>query len=130
MLTVYIKKDRYKCKDCNKTFSVKSIFPDRIFDNELKPILRVLFDRNLLKTFEINKTILKKLNIDESWLLLRANKVLTIINIYTLEIKEFVRVINKKEVKVINDKVVLITKVSEYTPFIRKHKGRITYKRK
>ena len=28
---VYIKKDRYKCKNCNKTFSVVPIFKNRIF---------------------------------------------------------------------------------------------------
>ena len=128
---IYIKRIRYKCKCCNKTFANNTRFPDRIFDENLKPILRLLLDKNLLKTFEINQSVSKKLNIDDKWLLLRAKKTLTIINIYTLEIKEFIGILkNKSEIKIINGKQIkFIKKEIEYRPFERKHKNRITYKR-
>lgn len=129
---VYIKKNKYRCKKCNKIFTINTLFPDRIFDENLKPILRIMLDKNLLKVFEMNENILKKLNIDDKWSLLRANKTLTVINIYTLEIREFLRVLkNKTETKFINGKqVTFITKEIEYSPFERKRKDRITYRRK
>ncbi len=124
---VYIKKDRYKCKNCNKTFSVVPIFKNRIFDDDLKPFLKILIDRRILKIFEINQNVLNKLDIDSNWKLLRANKTITVINIKTLEIKEFIQIIEKeKNLKTMNGKKILVlTKTIKYEPFYRKVKYRI-----
>nr|WP_317357510.1 hypothetical protein [uncultured Tyzzerella sp.] len=118
----YIKKVRYKCKCCNKTFVNKTRFTDRIFDKDFKPFLRLLLDKNLLKVFEINPTVLEKLNIDYKWSLLRAGKIITVINIYTLEIREFSRIV-EKERKIINKNVVSLKKF-KYEPFYRLNNDR------
>ena len=80
-----------------------------------------------MKIFEINQNVLNKLDIDSNWKLLRANKTITVINIKTLEIKEFIQIIEKeKNLKTMNGKKILVlTKTIKYEPFYRKVKYRI-----
>ncbi len=97
---VNIKKIKYTCKDCNKTFTEKTFFKN-IEDARFKDYLKILLDRNIINTFKINEIYKKELKLDDDWVLLKENKILTLLNIKTLEIKEFIKFQKNKKEKTI-----------------------------
>ena len=97
---VTIKKVKYTCKSCNKTFTEKTFFKN-IEDMRFKDYLKILLDRNIIRTFKVNEIYKKELKLDDDWVLLNENKILTLLNIRTLEIKEFIKLQKNKKEKVI-----------------------------
>ena len=108
---VYLRKIKYICKCCNKTFVIKTFFKD-MQDKKFKPFLRILVDKNLITMKELEKNIMEKLGLNEDWFILKETKVLTLINVQTLEIKDFIKVKKNKQIKK--------EKITEFKEFKRK----------
>ncbi len=125
---IYLKKNRYICKCCGKTFTIKCSFKERVFDTNLKPILKFLFDIDLIKITVLDKEIKRKLNLNDDWYVLNQSKILTLINKENLEIKEFSKIQKEyKKKNFIDDKEqIIVNKTTDYIEFKRKVKYRIT----
>ena len=87
---VFIKRNRYKCNNCNKYFS-ESISFKGISDEKFKPYLKLLLDRNIITLSVIEDEDLKNtLSSDDYWYILKqSEKILIVINYKTLEVKKF-----------------------------------------
>lgn len=125
---VILKKRRYICNNCCKTFFCKTVFSEGIFTEELKPILKLLFKEDLINEKQLDRNILKELKInDGEWVILNENKTLTLIDKDSCEIKEFLK-IKKNKIEIINqgDKEWRNTKkIIEYKPLNRKARHKI-----
>lgn len=120
---VILLRNRRICKSCGKTFSDPSVFTNKIFDERLRPILKVLFERDLIKVSDLDKEVLIKLKLNDNWKVLKEDiKILTLINKISLEIIEFSKI--KKTTKIMEGKKTIYLKDTEYKPFFRKIKFR------
>ena len=117
-----LKKKRYTCKKCNSNFSfqVQGRFKKRILDEEFKPFLKILLNKGLVDFKEVDKNIKDDLNLCDEWKCLYKNRVITLINIQTAEIKEFTMV-NKKRSRVYNN-LIFEERYIDYIPLYRKNK--------
>lgn len=126
---VFLKKKRYICKDCKKTFFSKTVFSEGIFTEGIKPILKVLLDRDLIKKESIDCEVIKSLGLNNyEWVLINENKwIITLINKETCEIKEFKKTYSTKISTIYqnNKEWKREEKFIEYIPFDRKIKDRI-----
>ncbi|WP_317368693.1 hypothetical protein [uncultured Tyzzerella sp.] len=115
-----MKKKRYICRKCkaNFSFQAQGRFKRRILDEEFKPFLRILLDKEIVKFQEIEKKIKDDLKLSDEWKCLYKSKVITLINIKTAEIKEFT-MINKKRNRRYNN-LTITEKFIDYIPLNRK----------